>query len=178
METDYYLDEDGTAYDPPVPTLRASRGNALPVHTTAPVAAPIQPRGHPLVPFGIGMLIVVGALLIFQQVLVPVMTSVSDQWHYGDARITQLDADVGHGGVSRFIAETEHGAVIVLELPLADIARTRYYMVSGIISNGPPPVVKLAIMDVNRDGKPDLVISIEGTNVQIVLYNTGSAFKD
>jgi hypothetical protein len=33
-------------------------------------------------------------------------------------------------------------------------------------------------MDVNRDGKPDLVISIEGTNVQLVLYNTGTAFKD
>ncbi|MFL5693624.1 MAG: hypothetical protein ACJ795_17650 [Ktedonobacteraceae bacterium] len=89
-----------------------------------------------------------------------------------------MDADVGHGGTSRFIAEMEHGAVIVLELPLANISWTRYYMVSGIITTDTPLVVRLTIADANRDGKPDLVISVEGTGVQLVLYNTGTAFKD
>jgi hypothetical protein len=105
------------------------------------------------------------------------MTSVSDQWHYGDARITQLDADVGHGGISRFIAEATNGAIVVLEMPLSNIAQTRYYAMTGIVATG-TPVVRLAIIDVNRDGEPDLVISVEGTNVQLVLYNTGNAFKD
>jgi hypothetical protein len=175
VETDYYLDEDGT-YEPPVPTLRAGRGNALPVRTTAPVVVPLAPRRHPLVAFGVGMLIVVGALLLFQQILVPFTSSLTDQWHYGDARITQFDADVGHGGISRFIAEVANGSVIVLELPLSDISKTRYYMVSSIISNN-TPVVHLAIMDVNHDGKPDLIINVEGTSVQLLLYNTGTAFS-
>src|SRR4051812_43633780 len=75
-------------------------------------ALPVRPQrphraGAPTVfYFGIGMFIVIGALLVFQQVITPAANQLSDQWHYGDARITQLDADVGHGGISRFIAET------------------------------------------------------------------------
>ena len=177
METDYYEDTD--TYEPPVPVRRASRTSALPVRRqTEPVPVISKPRrSHPLLPFGIGMFIVVVAVLLFQQVLVPVTNAASDQWHYGDARITQLDADVGHGGTSRFIAEAERGAVIVLELPLADISKSRYYAVTGLVATG-TPVIKLAVIDVNRDSKPDLVISVEGTAVQLVLYNTGNAFKD
>ncbi len=115
MSADY--EEDGEYY-PPQPVPRASRVYAPPTQRqTETVPAPKPPRKRrSILPVGIGMFIVVGTLLIFQHVIAPSYVWASDQWHYGDARMTQLDANVGHGGTSHFIAEYYHGSVIILEL--------------------------------------------------------------
>src|SRR5262245_60820907 len=42
------------------------------------------------------------ALLLWFRVVIPWWQSTQDQWQYGTARITQLEANIGHGGVSHF----------------------------------------------------------------------------
>src|SRR5258707_484755 len=59
-------------------------------------------RGQVLICAGI-LLFSIGMTLWFQ-VVVPWWTGVQDQWNYGPAHITTLDADVQHGGISHFIA--------------------------------------------------------------------------
>src|SRR5437763_1234063 len=98
MSTEY----EDEAYAPPRPVLRASRVYQPP-RTTGP--APQSRKRLPLLPLGLGMCTVVALLLIIQHVVWPSYVWAFDQWHYGDARLAQLDADVGHNGPSHFIAE-------------------------------------------------------------------------
>ena len=176
MNAEPYEDETEDEYYPPQPVKRSSRVYAPPTERKTEPAPPKRPRKRrSLVPIGIGMLIVVGALLIVQRVVLPTATWASDQWHYGDSRMTQLDADVGHGGTSHFIAEYYHGSVIIVELPVKNPQQFHAYTLGGFM--GSMPVVTLAVMDMNHDGKPDLLVSVEGTAIQTVLFNTGDSFR-
>jgi hypothetical protein len=166
-------------YYPPQPVLRSSRVYAPPTpRQTDAAAAPKQSRPHrSLVPIGVGMFIVVGALLIFQHVIAPSYAWASDQWHYGDGRITQLDANVGHGGTSHFIAEYYNSSIVILELSPQHPQQVHAYVIGGFMSTTPPPVVTLTVQDVNHDGKQDLLVTVEGTAMVTVLYNTGDSFR-
>ena len=104
------------------------------------------------------------------------MSWVSDQWYYGDARVTQLDADVGHGGTSHFIAEYYNNSVIIVELPVRNPQQFHAYTLGGF-TGASKLVVTLGVMDMNHDGKPDLLVSVEGTAIQTVLFNTGDSFR-
>ena|SRR5712691_10657716 len=82
----------------------------------------VKPRAHWLTFFGIGMLCVVMLLMLWNMVLVPLWQGYQDQLTYGNAKITRFDADVGHGGVSTFLAFDLHGQVIVMEMPEATVS--------------------------------------------------------
>jgi len=105
-------------------------------------------------------------------VVEPTVTNVSDQWHYGDAKVFLMGADVGHGGFSRFIAEDNHGDVIVVEVV------EKKYTVNTVetITSKNQRVVTLEVKDMNDDGKPDLIVNVEGMS-PMVLLNTGTAFS-
>ena len=47
----------------------------------------------------------------------------------------------------------------------------------GGFTGASKPVVTLGVMDMNHDGKPDLLVSVEGTAIQTVLFNTGDSFR-
>jgi hypothetical protein len=161
MSAEYEEEEE---YYPPQPVPRASRVYAPPEQRKTDTTPPKQPRKRrSLVPVGIGMFIVVGALLIFQHVIAPAYVWAADQWHYGDARMTQLDADVGHGGPSHFIAEYYNSSLIIVELPVRNPQQFHVYA--------------LSVADMNHDGKPDLLVHIEGMAIQTVLFNTGTSFR-
>ncbi len=67
-----------------------------------------------------------------------------------------------------------HGSVIIMELSAQQF---HSYVVSGFIGGTPPPVVLLTVADINHDGKPDLLVYVEGTAIQTVLFNTGNSFR-
>jgi hypothetical protein len=128
-------------------------------------------RQHFLWYCGIGMLLFAGSLIVWMVVIVPWWSGVTRQWHYGDARVSVVDANVGHSGISRLIAFDEDGDIIVIE-----VVGKRYQVYTGMVVTGGSRVVTLAIVDVNNDGRPDLVIHIEGISATPILFNTGSGF--
>lgn len=125
-----------------------------------------------------------GALLLFLlclwlfwwQAVVPVWTYLGDQWHYGDGRITQLDADVGHNGISHFLAEYYQGRIVVIELSLSHPNVSHTYTIGGLMGADGTPRILLTVEDLNHDGKPDVLIQIAGSAFTVTLSNTGTAF--
>ncbi|HLG64742.1 MAG TPA: hypothetical protein VKY19_22570 [Ktedonosporobacter sp.] len=147
-------------------------------NTTTPAPqSPFMLQQHPWDSFLVGMLLCLILFLVGQQVVLPFVTATADQWHYGDAQLSQLDADVGHGGMSHLIANYYHGYIVVIEILLSHPQDNRVYVLSGFRDLPTPPVLTLGVQDLNGDGKPDLLIKIEGTALQAVLFNAGKTFQ-
>jgi hypothetical protein len=99
---------------------------------------------------------------------------------YGYPRTFQVDAVVGHGDSSlhpsHFVALNLHGVVTVIELPAGDPARARVLASTSLLgSNADQAVVILSFIDVNHNGKPDMLVNIDG--VENVLVNDGTGFR-
>jgi len=173
---------------PPSPLVRrasryhqpVSQGNntlpSRPLVTTEPLAH--RRKVHFLTYFGIGMLIVLAIVAVWNLVIVPAWQNYQDQLHYGDARITRLDADVGHGGVSTFIAFDLNSQITIIEIPGGNLGQSRIYRAGNLLgSDQEHKIIALEVRNVKGFGKPDLVIHVEGEDAPIVLYNNGSSFQ-
>jgi hypothetical protein len=125
-----------------------------------------------------GILVILGLLLFWQQTVTPWWTSVQDQWNYGTARVTQMDADVGHGGTSHFLAEYYNNEIVVIEMSLTNPNDFHTYTLTGMVSATDTPVILLSLADVNHDGRPDLVIQVKGSSFTTTLYNNGTTFTE
>lgn len=172
-------DDFPTHSDVYVPVKRRSLSSNQP-EQDAPVPAPKKPfllQNHPWGSFLVGMALCYVLFLFGQQVVIPFVTATYDQWHYGDARLTQLDADVGHSGTSHLIASYYHGHIVVIEILVSHPQDNRVYVLSGFSDLPTLPVLTLSVQDINGDGKPDLIIKIEGTALQAVLFNAGNTFQ-
>ncbi len=123
------------------------------------------------------MVVTIGVVVFWAHTVVPWWSSVQTQWQYGSSRITQLDANVGHGGECHFLAEYYNGAIIVIEIPYANTNASHVYTIPGITGDGVTPVVLLTTTKDSQTGRRDLVVSVAGTSFETVLYNTGSAFS-
>lgn len=88
-----------------------------------------------------------------------------------------MDADVGHGGVSHFLATYSKGEIVIIEIPLAHPNNDHIYTLTGFIGTSGIPVILLSVADRKHNGKPDVLIQVEGTSFTTVLYNTGTAFS-
>ncbi len=106
--------------------------------------------------------------------VVPTITGISDNFQYGQARISSFDFNVGHGGTSHFIAQVYRGHVVVIEFDQPDSKGTSYAF--NIDHSYDGRVVSISLEDVNHDGKVDLVVGVEGDQIAMILYNTGKAF--
>lgn len=124
------------------------------------------------------ILITLSSMIVWFSMIVPWWSSVQTQWQYGSSRITQIDADVGHGGECHFIAEYYKGAIVVIEIPYANTNATHTYTIPGIETDGTTPVVLLSTIRDAQTGRMDVVVQIAGTSFEAVLYNTGSAFSE
>lgn len=174
------MQADGMPQVTPLRTSRARQVNYNPAydnHVTEPVTRH-RASGKPFFLMAVGVLTVFGVLLFWQQVVMPWWTGLQNQWNYGSARITQLDADVGHGGLSHFIAQYSKGEIVVIELSYANPNNYRVYTLSGMLSSQAKPVVLLSTAKDVHTGRIDLVIDVQGSGFQTVLYNTGLAFSE
>lgn len=128
-------------------------------------------------PLAFGVLLLIGLYTGYQQWIAPAWGDLQAQWHTGDGRIVQLDANVGHGGVSHFIAQYYDGRIVVIEMPLNNPAHiTTYTLLALTANNGKHQDLTLFVQDENHDGRLDLVIQEGNSGVALVLYNTGSGF--
>jgi hypothetical protein len=125
----------------------------------------------------VGMFLSALIVWCYTSLIFPTWDHVQDALHYGDARVSQLDADVGHGGMSHFLALYRNGQAIVIEFPdNENPTRTRIY--SERIGQGTDPTRRVVTLSVQvMDGKRNLLIFVQDVTVPIVLYNTGTAFE-
>lgn len=176
---------DGT---PDITTLRTSRARQI-ANTTAEYITepprPVRPRSHSLrsrlgglvlriTPFALA---VIGLVVFWFRAVVPLWTNLQDQWHYGDNRVTHLDADVGHHGISHFAAEFYQGNIVIVELVPTHPNESQTYVLPGMYGATQSPVILLSVEDVNHDRKPDLLVQVDGTSLTFTLYNTGTGFS-
>lgn len=171
---------DGTPKIVQLRTSRARQINFNPTYenrTTEPVVRR-QRSGKPFFFVTAGVIVVFGTILFWQQVVTPWWTGLQNQWNYGSAHITQLDADVGHGGMSHLIAEYTGGEIVIIELSYANPSDYHIYTLNGVLSSQEKPVVLLSTARDVHTGRIDLVVDVEGSGFQTVLYNTGAAFSE
>lgn len=127
-------------------------------------------------PLGFGLLLMIGLYTGYQQWVAPTWANLQAQWHTDDGRIVQMDADVGHGGVSHFLAQYYNGQVVVIEISLNNPTHIHTYSVQAITPGASKQDLTITVEDVNHDGKPDLVIQEGNNTMALILYNTGTAF--
>jgi hypothetical protein len=103
-----------------------------------------------------------------------------DDWHYGRPRTFQTDYVVGHDDSvahpSHFIALNLNRHVDIIEMPGGDAAKAKIYVGPVLIGQGQDlAVVKLSFKDVNGDGKPDMIVSIQDS--RFVFLNENGSFR-
>jgi hypothetical protein len=128
-----------------------------------------------------GMCLMFGFYLLMTQLILPFVSNTQQQWNYGSSRITEYDLNVGHGGISHFVAQYYHKQVVIIEMPVDRPEQSKIYAVSETIAeDSSQHIITLSIAYVRRNpiaGKPDLVVSVSGFALPVVLYNTGDSFR-
>jgi hypothetical protein len=105
-----------------------------------------------------------------------------DDLTYGQVRHFDVNAVVGHNdsptNPSHFTAENNNGDIFVIELPGGDSSKARIFQITTIPGNDGNPPVRISFQDVNRDGKPDMIVQIGDPNamVTVILLNNGQTF--
>ena len=116
-------------------------------------------------------LVVLVLFLLVDWIGYPVYQQLNTQYTYGQDLTSQVDADLGHGGVSHLIAYTAGGKLEVLE-----VIGQKSKLYELPVSFSEKRLVMVHIEDLNGDGKPDLVLDVEDMKGHPTLINTGSDF--
>lgn len=153
------------------------RASAVAPQQTEPVPVWTTPKkrtAHPPTPVLLFIGFILGLVLIFLGIQVMTwVNEVSTHWHGGDSYVTALDADVGHGGTSHFLAFYQNGAVIVVECS-SDYSSTHAYTVPVHAKGTDHHAVSLDPQVI--DGRRDLLVTLDdGTGS--ILYNTGDGMS-
>ncbi|HEY6411337.1 MAG TPA: hypothetical protein VIY29_28080 [Ktedonobacteraceae bacterium] len=151
-----------------------------PSYATSPPRPPRRsPRMHWLVYVGLAMLIMllgwVSLSVFFQWWQIT-----QDDWHYGRPRTFQVDAVVGHGdspaSPSHFLALNLSGHIEIIEFPGGDATHAKVYQGPTLIGQREDlAVVTLRFKDVNGDGQPDMLVSVQEST--IVFLNEHGQFR-
>ena len=160
--------------------VRAGRNTATSTGVApTPQASPQSRRQlHWLVYVGVGMIAAIALWVSFGAILAWGTAKYNDLV-YGNPRIFQTDAVVGHGDSpahpSHFIALNLHAQVIVIELPAGNPAKSYEYVGPYLIGNGDDLIpITLTFSDVNHDGRLDMIIHIQDR--EVIFCNDGTKF--
>src|SRR5713226_3403973 len=164
-----------------VPPAQTARGTQ---HRTEDVpVAPIRRtrsgfRAHPVLWLGVGILLMFAAWTGAQALGAWWMLHQADAT-YGRPRIAQYDVVVGHNDSpthqTHLIAMNLHARVVIIEIPGGDSAKAKIYpgpQLYGQDADLYP--VTLRFQDVDGDGKTDMIVTVQGT--QIVYLNQNGQF--
>jgi hypothetical protein len=147
-----------------------------------PLAFSLQPGGrrpHWLLLAGLLMLVMlVGWVLL--SALAGWWQVTLDDWQYGRPRTFQIDAVVGHNdsstNKSHFIALNLNRHVEIIEFPGGDPSKARIYVGPVLVGPGQDLApVTLDFRDVNGDGKPDMIGTVEDSH--FVYINENGTFR-
>jgi hypothetical protein len=136
-------------------------------------------RFHPLFFVGAGLLLTILLWTGITQ-LMAWGTNEYNTIKYGYPRTFQIDAVVGqHDSVaapSHFLALNFHGQIEVIEFPGGDATHARVFLGPQLFGpNSDLVPVTLRFIDLNGDGKPDMVIEVQRS--QIVFLNDQGSFR-
>lgn len=181
-----------------VPPRRAATQGRVPALQTAPARVSIdeentrvtdayhprrvlrggQRNFHWLLFVGLAMLVMILGWLALSAFGSWWQTTQND-WRYGRPRTFQTDAVVGHHDSARtpshFIAMNLNRHIIVIEIPGGDVSKSVVF--SGPTLLGPDQdltPVTLTFQDVNHDGKPDMIVDVQGS--QFIYLNANGTF--
>jgi hypothetical protein len=134
---------------------------------------------HPLLSLGLGMALCAVFVALFLYVP-PAWQRHLDDMTYGYPRTFQTDAAVGHGDrahpLSHFIAINLHGVIEVMEIP-GDPERHQpslYLIIRLAMDEADLVPATVSFRDINGDGRPDMLVFVNGTFW--VWFNTGTRF--
>jgi len=136
------------------------------------------PRFHWLVYLGIGM---IGMLLLWMvgTTALSWWNGYQDDLRYGRPRTYQIDAKVGHNDAqtpSHFLALNLNRRIEVIEFPGGDATKEKVYLGPTLIGQESDlDIVTISFRDVNGDGKPDMIVSVDNANY--VYINDNGAFR-
>jgi len=183
-----------------VPPRRTATQGSIPALQTAPPSARLrvdddQPRTtrpgrsrkagtgifqrfHWLVFVGLAMLIMIVGWIGLSALGTWWQTTQND-WQYGRPRTFQIDAVVGHHdspqNPSHFIAMNLNRHIIIIEIPGGDASKSVIYSGPTLVGPGEDLTpVTLTFADVNHDGKLDMLVNIQGS--QLVFLNENGTF--
>jgi len=156
-----------------------------PRRTSAPhLQRPVPParprrRVHPLLFVGLGLVL---TILLWEGISQAMRwgTNEYNTLVYGYPRTYQVDAVVGQGDnaqrPSHFVAINLHGTITIIDFPAGDPGRARVLATTNVLGpNADLAVVTLAFIDISHNGKPDMLVTIDG--VESVLVNDGKTFR-
>lgn len=153
----------------------------LPNRTTEPKAKRAQqPRRHVhwLVPVGLTMIVVL-VVFVGGSLAVTWWHTYQDDVQFGRPRTTQYDVRVGYGDdhtPSHFLAVNLNKQIEIIELPGGDATQARVYIGPTLVGDGEDLTpVTLEFRDVNRDGKPDMILHIKDSRT--VFLNENGHFR-
>jgi len=129
-----------------------------------------------------GMVLFLALFILLQSVVFPWWQGVTDQWQYGNSKISTIEVVVGHQDSpthpTAILSFDLHGRIDVIEFPGGDSAKARSYPGADIYGeNRDHRVITVEPVDVNHDRRLDLLIHIEGMASTPVLYNNGLSFQ-
>lgn len=138
-------------------------------------------RFHPLVRVGVTLFLMVLGWIAFNFLSAWIQAK-QDDLVYGQMRHFEMNAVVGHNdsstSPSHFTAENNNGTIFVIELPGGVASKAKIFQITIISGNDGNPLVRLTFQDVNRDGKPDMVVQIGDSTatLTVTLFNNGQTF--
>jgi hypothetical protein len=128
-----------------------------------------------------GMCLMLGFYLLMTRLVLPFIISTQQHWDYGAGHVSVYELNVGHGGTSHFVAQYYKNQIVIIEMPVNDPGQSKIYAVSETVAGDTSQhIVTLTTAYVSRhavQGKPDLIASVSGFAVPVVLYNTGDSFR-